>query len=377
VFRPVPRHAVPLIVAVHLASCSGEMAPASQESVSDADRSRPITEAPRAAIAAARLSLPAGAGLVYVTNEDSNSVSVIADLSVIATIPVGKRPRGIKVSPDGSRVYVALSGSPKCPPTMDDEECEKRVADKTADGIAEVDVLAGEVVRILPSGSDPEQFDVDWDSGTLYVANEDVHMATFLDVADGEILLSVPTGLEPEGVRLSPDSSVVYVAGEVDSNVTVLDARSGEEVARIPVGLRPREIAFAADGATAYVSSELGSSISVVDTTARAMTNEIALPEGSLPMGIVLSGDEDTLFVSTGRGGTVLAVDLGTNDVVRSVEVGARPWGLAASLDGRYLYSANGPSDDVTVIDADTFEIVTKIPVGETPWGIAVGRLPD
>ena len=380
------RIAAALALTVLLTSCSGDsdnaapsaagQSQASADNRTDTRQASALTADIGEAIEAATLALPDNGSLVYVTNEDSNSISVIADQSVIATIPVGKRPRGIKVSPDGSRVYVALSGSPKCPPTMADEECEKLVVDKAADGIAEVDVLAGEVLRILPSGSDPEQFDVNWDTGTLYAANEDISMATFLDISRGEILLTVPTGSEPEGVRLIPDASVVYVTGEVDSNITVLDAMTGEEVARIPVGLRPRDIAFTRDGATAYVSAELGTSISVIDTARNTMTREIALPEGSLPMGLVLADDEGTLFVATGRGKTVVAVDLGTGEVVNSVEVGARPWGLAKSRDGRFLYSANGSSDDVTVIDADTMEIVTKIPVGETPWGIAVGRLP-
>src|SRR4249920_596062 len=62
---------------------------------------------------------------VYVSNEDSRNITVIdaATDSVVTTIEVGTRPRGVKVSPDGRTVYVALSGSPKCPPTMPDEEC--------------------------------------------------------------------------------------------------------------------------------------------------------------------------------------------------------------------------------------------------------------
>ena len=84
---------------------------------------------------------------------------------MIATIPVGKRPRGIKVSPDGSLFYVALSGSPKCPPTMDDEVCEAMEADKAADGIAELNPLTQQVIRILPTGSDREQCEVSWLTG--------------------------------------------------------------------------------------------------------------------------------------------------------------------------------------------------------------------
>src|ERR671923_1192612 len=62
------------------------------------------------------------ASFVYVSNEDSNDISVIDARgdTVVATLPVGKRPRGILLSPDGRTVYVALSGSPKASPGIDE-----------------------------------------------------------------------------------------------------------------------------------------------------------------------------------------------------------------------------------------------------------------
>ena len=55
---------------------------------------------------------------IYVSNERSGDVSVIdpATSKVMATIPVGKRPRGIHATADGRRVFVALSGTPIAPP---------------------------------------------------------------------------------------------------------------------------------------------------------------------------------------------------------------------------------------------------------------------
>src|SRR4051812_21715971 len=53
---------------------------------------------------------PARPYRVYVTNERSGDVSVIdaATNRVVQTIPVGKRPRGVRVGRDGKTVYVAL-----------------------------------------------------------------------------------------------------------------------------------------------------------------------------------------------------------------------------------------------------------------------------
>src|SRR4051812_17948222 len=74
--------------------------------------------------AAVVLACPAyAAGFqVYVTNERSGDITVIDGVShkVIATLPVGKRPRGIHSSPDGKTVYIALSGTPiEGPPELD------------------------------------------------------------------------------------------------------------------------------------------------------------------------------------------------------------------------------------------------------------------
>src|SRR6478735_3186981 len=70
--------------------------------------------------------------LVYVSNERSGDVTIIdgATNEVLATVPVGKRPRGIHCSPDGKQVYIALSGSPRMGPGVDRERAQ---ADKSAD----------------------------------------------------------------------------------------------------------------------------------------------------------------------------------------------------------------------------------------------------
>ena len=166
--------------------------------------------------------------LAYVTNEGSEELTIIDTRtdSAVATIPVGTRPRGVKVTPDGKTVFVALSGSPRCPPTMPDAECEKLKADKSKDGVAVVDAATRKVTRVLPGGSDPEAFDISKDGGTLFVSNEDAGMASIVDVASGKIRATVPVGKEPEGVRVSPDGKEVWITGETAHNVTILDRKS-------------------------------------------------------------------------------------------------------------------------------------------------------
>ncbi|MDH3338775.1 MAG: beta-propeller fold lactonase family protein [Gammaproteobacteria bacterium] len=321
---------------------------------------------------------PTDGALVYVSNEDSGDVSIISTATneVVTSLSVGRRPRGIKVSYDGKKLFVALSGSPKCPPSMADEECEKKITDKTQDGIAVVDLLTARVERVLPGGSDPEQFDVSADNRRLFVSNEDSDEATIVDIASGKVIQTIPVTREPEGVRISPDGALVYVTGETDHNVTVLDATSGAVVATIGVGLRPRDAVFTTDGSRAFVSAELAHSIAVVNVKQHEVVATIELDETAKPVGMAISSDDQRLYVANGRGKTVSAIDLNTLEVIGTVEVGPRPWGIGLTDDERFLYTANGPSDDVSVIETESMQVVTTIRVGASPWGIAIGPIP-
>ena len=61
-------------------------------------------------------------------------------------LPLGKRPRGVRVSPDAAMLYVALSGSPFAPPGV--EEKTLPPPDRSADGIGVVDVRTLRLVRV-------------------------------------------------------------------------------------------------------------------------------------------------------------------------------------------------------------------------------------
>jgi YVTN family beta-propeller protein len=315
---------------------------------------------------------PAGAEEIFVSNEASDDVSVIdaGSLAVTATIPVGKRPRGLKLSPDGRTLYVALSGSPAAGPGVDESKLPP--ADKTADGIGVIDVASRKLTRVLRGVSDPEQLAVSADNARLFVASEDEGLVVALDLRTGAVLARVPVGPEAEGVNLAPDGRAVYVTSEAGSTVTVIDARTLRASAQIPVGLRPRSTAFSRDGRTAFVMNEAGASISVIDAAMHRSERTLTLSDRSLlPMSGAVSADGTTLFVSTGRGGRVIALATADGASKGEVAAGARPWGLALCDHGRRLYTANGPSNDVAVIEAATMSKIAAIAVGHKPWGVA------
>ena len=309
---------------------------------------------------------------IYVTNEISGDLSVIDSetLSVIANIPLGKRPRGIHASPDHKWIYVALSGSPPAGPGVDEDSLPP--PDKSADGIGVFDVAQNKLARVIKGGSDPENFDVSLDGKTLYISNEDVSGVSFLDLEAGQITHTVKIGDEPEGVKVTPDGTMVYATSEEDGTVSAIETATAKKVATIKVGRRPRNIAFLPDGSRAYVNAENDGTVVLVDTAKKKLIKSIQLGKAGevKPMMVLLSQDAGQLFVSTGRGHKVFVVDTATNEVKSSFEVGQRPWGIALSPDGKTLFTANGPSNDVSAVDLATRTLTKKIPCTGGPWGV-------
>ena len=313
---------------------------------------------------------------VYVSDEDGGNVIVLGTTSdaVIARIPVGKRPRGLRVSPDGTRLFVALSGVPKSGPGADASQLPP--ADPSADGIGIVDLATLKLLRVIPGGKDPELFDVTGDGKRLWVSNEDSAEASLVDVDAGQVVRRVPVGKEPEGVGIPPGGKVVYVTNEADNSVSVLDIETGAQIAKIATGGRPRSVVFTADGARAFITCETTRALTLVDARTHTPSGELELP-GDLvrPMGMVVSPDGHTLYVSGGRGKTVhvVAIDEPTPRVKSIIaEVGTRPWGIGVTRSGDRLYTANGPTGDVSVVDTGTGAVLRHIAVGGSPWGIAI-----
>jgi YVTN family beta-propeller protein len=309
---------------------------------------------------------------IYTTNEVSGDMTIIdpTNYSVIATVPLGKRPRGIHPSPDRKTIYIALSGSPIAGPGVDEDTLPP--PDKSADGIGVFDVAQKKIVRTLKAGSDPENFDVSPDGKQIFISNEDDEEVSVVDIASGAVVKTAKVGAQPEGVKVTPDGKLVWVTSEETGTISVLDPVAGKILKTFKVGHRPRSVAFTMDGSHAWVNAENDGTVVYVDAVKYTMTKAIPLGKAGeiKPMAVLMAPDGSKLFVSTGRGRQVFTIDAATNKVLGSVEVGARPWGIALSPDGKTLYSANGPSNDISVVDIATNTVTKKVQTGTSPWGV-------
>ncbi|MFD1611182.1 hypothetical protein ACFSCW_05135 [Sphingomonas tabacisoli] len=317
---------------------------------------------------------PAPRDRLYVSLEHGDAVAVIdpASRTVVQRLTPGKRPRGMMLSPDHAKLYVAVSGSPIGGPGVDEDKLPP--ADHRADGIAVVDLSSGKVERVLAAGSDPETFAMSPDGRTLFVSNEDTGSVSAVAVDGGRATQTSRVGDEPEGVAVTSDGARLFVACEASNLVAMLDARTLQPMKTIPIAGRPRTLLASRDGATIFAAVETAGQLAFISSVDGKLLGLLDLAKGDKsirPMGMV-EGPDGHLFVATGRAGSVIEVDPARRAIVRTISgVGARPWGVALTQDQRLLVTANGPSDDVTFVDRTTGKLLGKVGAKGSPWGFA------
>lgn len=292
-------------------------------------------------------------GRVFVTNERSNTVSVLNGTThqVEATIAIGERPRGIGISPDGNEVYVAISKEDK---------------------IVVFDPKSLKILRSFNAGEDPEAFSVH-PNGNIYISNEDSAQATVINPKNGEVIVEIPVGIEPEGVAISPNGKRVIVTSESTNMLHVIAVPEHKIVSNILVGARPRAATFTHDGKFAFATAEIGGEVIKVDMATGKIVHQISLGDDKAkPKDILVSKDGKHLYVAGGRLNQVMVLNSDSLALVKGIPVGKRVWGLAMSKDGERIYSSNGVSSDVSVINTTTSTVIATTKVGEFPWGIVI-----
>jgi len=307
------------------------------------------------------LGAQASAFTAYVSNEKSNTISVIDidKFAVVRTIKVGQRPRGIDLTKDGKFILVAVG---------DD------------DTIQMIDTSTYEIVATLPSGPDPELFIQDPIGKILYVANENDNTVTIIDIERRVPVGKVQVGVEPEGMGLSPDGKILVNTSETTNMAHFIDTATRRIVANVLVDARPRFAEFKRDASELWVSSEIGGTVSVIDPVKHVVTKKIAFEipglrkEAIQAVGISITKDGKTGFVALGPANRIAVIDGATHEVQKYLLVGQRVWHMAFTPDEKYLLTTNGVSNDVSIIDVASLKVIKTIQVGELPWGVAISR---
>lgn len=251
---------------------------------------------------------------VYITNRSANSVSYLKRIYTppmppagpnityynLATIPVGAGPKGIAISPDGMKLYIANSD----------------------DGtVSVIDTKTNTITATINNvGLNPEGIALNADGSRAYVAVSGSSYVAVINTATNTLLPSVTVGAGPVGIAASQDGSRMYVACRDAKRIAVINTATNA-VTPITLTSSPFNLALAPDDATLYVTHPNDGKVSVINTSTNAVSTTVAT--GSQPTGISVTPDGTYVYVENQASSTLTVIKAADNTI-------------AATLNGDY-----------------------------------------
>ncbi len=268
----------------------------------------------------------------------------------LASVPVGKHPHEVVLSPDGRYAYTSDNG------TM-------RMEDTSAGGntVSIVDLAARKKVGEISLGEfhRPHGIDIDRQGKQLYVTTEDPDRLLVIDFASRKVVKTYETGGKTSHiVKLGHHGTWAYVSNSRSASVAAVNLATGE-VQPIPVGERPEGSVLSHDGKELYVANREGGTISVIDTEKKQRVADI--PTGRGPVRLDITPDDKTLVYALLEGRKVGFADTRARESIAEVPVAGEVVSLNLSPDGKYAFASAQGDDTVYVISVDAKKVVREI----------------
>lgn len=265
----------------------------------------------------------------------------------LASVPVGKHPHEVELSPDGKFAYTTDNG------TMAIEQ-----AGEGGNTISVVDLAERKKVGEISLGKyhRPHGIDIDREGKRLYVTTENPDQLLAIDLAARRVLRTYNTnGKTSHIVKLGRGGQWAYVSNSRSASVSAIHLKTGETRV-ISVGERPEGSVLSNDGKELYVANREGGSISVVDTGRKERIADIKTGEG--PVRIDITPDDRTLVYALLEGQKIGFADAQSRKVIAEIPIPGRLVSLNLSPDGKRAFASAQWDDMVYVVSVPEQKVV-------------------
>lgn len=332
----------------------------------------------------------------YVSSGDDDIVSVInvSTNAVTATVPVGDRPDGLALTPDGAEVIVAnhnddtisviqtltntvsntilSTGSAPSSVSITPDGTQAYVSNFFGASVTAIDISTNTVNATIPVGLNPTVISIMPNGTQAFVPNSVDTTVSVIDPATNLVIATPIVGTAPNAIGITPDETKAYVVNIGSGNVSVIDTATDLVITTILVGASPSAIAITPDGTEAYVTNEGDGNVSVIDTATDLVVDTISV--GASPVCLIITPDGTRVYVVNSNDGTVSVIDVASHSVTDTITVGGGPVSIAITPDGKQIYISNNDDSTVSVINTTT-NTASTIPVGSEPQ--VIGITPD
>ena len=275
------------------------------------------------------------------------------------TIPVGKGPDALFLTPNENYLYVANV-----------EDTFMSVIDTRTDSVAQIidgvdypwgftrlgntnlvavsgwdkgvdiiDFTTHEIVRARRYERNLGGITSSADGNAIFVVATEENKVLKLNANTLDIIDEFSTGNGPDGIGISKDSKKIYVTNAKDGTISIIDTHS-KESNLLNVGGKPELVHHDSDHSTLFISNFSGNKVHIIDTESDRIVHEITGLDG--PEEAVLSTSDNTLYIVNFNRSKVFVYDADTYEKqANEFIVGDKPIGIVTAHNDTKLYVSN------------------------------------
>ncbi|MFB3777759.1 MAG: hypothetical protein ACE141_09110 [Bryobacteraceae bacterium] len=173
----------------------------------------------------------------------------------------GKSPHMVTIGPGGEWAFVSNTDS---------------------DAVAAVHLATGRV-KVIPVGKRPQGGVLAPDGARLYVVNMDSNSITVIDARNQTAVDTISVGGGPGRIAITPDGKTLVYNLQTEQGVGFADVGSRKQVAFVSLGGRPLSLTMSRDGQKAYSSVQDQDMAFVISVAERKIIRRFQLPSGAGP----------------------------------------------------------------------------------------------
>ncbi len=216
-------------------------------------------------------------------------------------------------------------------------------------------------------GKEPHHLMATPDNKSLIVASSVGNELIFLDPKTGQLQRTIKDVLDPYQIGFSPDQKW-FISNSLRLDRVDLYRYDGSTLTlakRIPLAKLPSHMAFNAASSMAFITQQGSDQVSAIDLNTQSV--KWTMNVGKLPAGIAMTPDDKYLLVGIMGSDYVEVIDWRSQKTVKRIKAGAGTHNFRAAGDGRYTYVSNRVSNSINIIDQKTLENVGQINVPGGP----------
>lgn len=295
--------------------------------------------------------------LVFVTNEDSDTVSVLNRQTgrVVATLAVPRGPRGMTASPDSESLYVVSAQAGRLThfrTTTNERLMEFR----------------------FELGSEPQDVAVSPDNSRVFVTLYRLDRLVILDANSMSRLNDVEVGNGPMGVIVEPEGRKAYVANSASNSVSVVSVQTGDVLETVPVEPKPQRLALTPNGREVLVTGYNSTFLTAISVSTNQVTRRLNADRWITD--IAVEPRLNRYYLVQDKTNSVLFYEPNSQLSIQTVRVSSNPFRVTLDPDLRTLFVVSRDANKVTILDRITGEAKGVLEVGKRPYDVEVVELP-